>query len=346
MALLDIPSPKPDTPAVLIAGTHSGAGKTTVTAVLSRELRRRGLTVQPFKVGPDFIDPGYHGEAAGRRSINLDVWMMGEEGVRRVFQRWSRDADVAVIEAMGAVFDGADATDHGSAAHVARLLGVPLIVVVDVWGMTRTTAAILQGLIGFDPDANIAGCVLNRVGSPKHAQLITTAMPPALRPMVLGAVPYRRLLEIPERHLGLLTPQENEVPQETRAAAQSDAAGDLDIDRILELLGVGRAGPAAPPRPIAGSPTVCRIAIARDDAFCFYYEGNLLALRDAGCEIVPFSPVSDRRLPPGTDAVYVGGGYPESFAEELAANTGLAKEMADRAKAGMPIYAECGGLMW
>src|SRR5690606_21350172 len=194
--LTSAPSP---VPAVVVAGTHSGAGKTTITAVLARELRRRGLTVQPFKIGPDFIDPGYHGEAAGRRSINLDLWMMGEEGVRRSFARWSRGADIAVIEAMGAVFDGADGTGEGSAAHLAGILGVPLLVVVDVWGMTRTTGAILQGLLGFDPDTTIVGCILNRVGSAKHAQMIRDSLPPELERLVLGAVPYRRALEIPER---------------------------------------------------------------------------------------------------------------------------------------------------
>lgn len=343
--LTSAPSP---VPAVVVAGTHSGAGKTTITAVLARELRRRGLTVQPFKIGPDFIDPGYHGEAAGRRSINLDLWMMGEEGVRRSFARWSRGADIAVIEAMGAVFDGADGTGEGSAAHLAGILGVPLLVVVDVWGMTRTTGAILQGLLGFDPDTTIVGCILNRVGSAKHAQMIRDSLPPELERLVLGAVPYRRALEIPERHLGLLTREENEVPRADRAAAQADAAGTLDVDRILDVLGVTATAPRTDvqERPARSTPTRVRVAVARDHAFCFYYEGNLLALRDAGCEIVPFSPIADRRLPPGTDAVYVGGGYPESFADALEANTDLGAEMAGRVEAGMPVYAECGGLMW
>ena len=169
---------------MLIAGTHSGAGKTTVTSVIVSALRRRGLSVQPFKLGPDFIDAAYHAEAAGRPSINLDLWMMGEEGVRQSHRRWSDEADVSVIEAMGALYDGEDGTERGSAAEVAKLLDVPVIVVLDVWGMTRTAAAILEGLRAFDPALRIAGCVLNRVGSATHAEMIMKALPDELRELV------------------------------------------------------------------------------------------------------------------------------------------------------------------
>jgi cobyrinic acid a,c-diamide synthase len=331
--------------AILIAATHSGAGKTTVASAVSRALRRRGLEVQPFKLGPDFIDPGYHAEAAGRPSINLDVWMMGERGVRQSYRRWSADSDIAVIEAMGALYDGQDGSGHGSAAHVAKLLGVPVVVVLDVWGMTRTAAAILDGLRAFDPALDIAGCVLNRVGSAKHAQMVVDALPPHLRRLVLGTIEHRPELGIPERHLGLVTVDENQAASGARGDAQARAGERLDLDRLVQL--AGTAGPTAI-APAVGPPTkpVARLAVARDQAFCFYYEENLLLLRAAGWELVPFSPTADPRLPTDTDAVYIGGGYPEAFATQLAANAPLAAELRQRATDGMPIHAECGGLIY
>src|ERR1700749_3655173 len=174
--------------ALLIAATHSGAGKTTVTGVLMAALRRRGLAVQPFKVGPDFIDAAHHAEVCGRPSINLDTWLQGEDGMRRSFERWSADADIAVIEAMGGLFDGVDGTGRGSPAELAKLLGVPVVVVLDVWGMTRTAAPILRGLRDFDPEVRVAGCVLNRVGSPGHAGMVIHSLPDDVRGMVIGSV--------------------------------------------------------------------------------------------------------------------------------------------------------------
>jgi cobyrinic acid a,c-diamide synthase len=331
---------------MLIAASHSGAGKTTVTAVVLRALRRRGLEVQPFKVGPDFIDGAYHAEAAGRPSINLDVWMMGARGVRRSYERWSRDADVSVIESMGALYDGANGTGRGSAAHVAKLLGVPVVVVLDVWGMTRTTGAILEGLRSFDPELDIAGCILNRVGSPAHAKMIMDALPRGLRRLVVGAIEQRRELAIPERHLGLLTVDENPKANAEREEAYASAGQMIDLDRLARIAGIGRPAPARPAIAKGPSPPVARIAVARDAAFSFYYEENLLFLRDAGFELVPFRPTVDQHLPTEVDAVYIGGGYPESFAAELAANASLAAELRARTESGMPLYAECGGLMY
>lgn len=174
--------------AILISATHSGAGKTTVTGVVMAALRRRGLSVQPFKIGPDFIDAAHHAEVCGRPSINLDTWLQGSDGVRRSFERWSADADVAVIEAMGGLFDGVDGTGRGSPAELAKLLGVPVVVVLDVWGMTRTAAPILRGLRDFDPELRIAGCVLNRVGSPGHAAMVVDSLPEDVRGLVVGSV--------------------------------------------------------------------------------------------------------------------------------------------------------------
>ncbi|HEX2071429.1 MAG TPA: cobyrinate a,c-diamide synthase [Thermoleophilaceae bacterium] len=335
---------KPDRPAILVAATHSGAGKTTVTGIVLRALRRRGLETQAFKIGPDFIDSAYHAEATGRAAINLDVWMTGEQGVRDSYRRWSRDVDVSVIESMGALYDGADSSGHGSAAHVAKLLGVPVVVVLDVWGMTRTAGAILEGLLAFDPDVEIAGCVLNRVGSREHAEMIVDALPAPLRRLLVGTIERRPELEIPERHLGLVTVEENAVASGEREQASLDAGALLDVERIVAIAGTRPRVPRAVAR--SAPPPVARLAIARDRAFCFYYEENLELLRDAGFELVPFEPTSDRRLPADVHAVYIGGGYPESFAAELAANRSLAAELRERAADGMPLYAECGGLLY
>ncbi|HET9162950.1 MAG TPA: cobyrinate a,c-diamide synthase [Solirubrobacterales bacterium] len=331
---------------VVIAATHSSAGKTTATAIVCSALRGRGLAVQPFKHGPDFIDPGYLGEACGRPSINLDLWMMGEEGVRDSFGRWTADADVAVVESMGALYDGADGTEAGSPAQLAKLLGLPVIVVLDAYGMTRTAGAILAGLVAFDPEVEIAGAILNRVGSKRHAEMIVEGLDAELRRLVLGAIPADPRLEIAERHLGLVTVGENEGSREVREDAWVRAGEWLDLERIAELAAVTARRGAGAPAPARNGAARARLAIARDQAFCFYYEENLGLLREAGFELVPFSPVADASLPPEIDAVYIGGGYPESFATELAANRPLAAELRERAATGMPLYAECGGLLY
>lgn len=333
-------------PAFVIAATHSGAGKTTVTSIVLRELCRRGLAVQPFKIGPDFIDPAYHREITGRCSINLDAWMMGVDGVRRSFDRWSCDADIRVIEAMGALYDGMNGTEKGSAAHIAKVLGIPVIVVLDAWGMTRTTGAIVDGLCAFDPGLRLAGCVLNRVGGRTHTTMITEAMPQRLKNLILGAVEHQDALATPERHLGLVTVEENETSIEQRAQAQTSAGQRLDIDHLLRVTTTGTTGPRPPGKTRSGTFGQARIAVARDAAFCFYYEENLLAMRDAGFELTWFSPTLDDRLPEGVDAVYLGGGYPESFAPQLEGNQALAKEIKERGKNGTPIYAECGGMIY
>jgi len=334
-------------PAIIISATHSGAGKTTVTRALLTALKSKGLAVQPFKIGPDFIDPMYHSAIVGRPSVNLDYWMMGKAGIRDVFSRWSQNADVAVIEGMGALFDGANGTSEGSAAHIAAILGIPAVVVIDVFGMTRTTAAIMDGINSFDRNVKIAGFILNRCGymdSAVHMSLIKDAIGPERWSRVLSVVSSSPALEVKERHLGLITTHENSA---------SDYNGDLcrvakqiDADKIF--------GSSLKPKgnskqqyfkPLTLPPSA-RLAVARDAAFCFYYEENLAALKAAGFEIVEFSPIGGDTLPPGTDAVYFGGGYPESFARELADNVNLAAQLRRAAKLGMPIYGECGGLIY
>jgi len=334
------------TPAIIISATHSGAGKTTVTRALLAALKARGLEIQPFKIGPDFIDPMYHSAIVGRPSVNLDYWMMGEDGIRDVFSRWSQNADVAVIEGMGALFDGAKGTNEGSAAHIAAILGVPVVVVIDVYGMTRTTAAIMDGVSSFDPKVKIAGFILNRCGfteSVVHMNLIKDAVGPERWSRVLSVVSNSPALEVAERHLGLITTYEN------AASDNSDlyrVAKQMDVDKVFGFPLKAKTIPKSQSEKPAIQSHRARLAVARDGAFCFYYEENLAALKAAGFEIVEFSPVRGDPLPPGTDAVYFGGGYPESFAGELANNVHLAAQLRCAAERGMPIYGECGGLIY
>lgn len=333
-------------PAIIISATHSGAGKTAVTRALLVALRARGLAVQPFKIGPDFIDPMYHSAIVGKPSLNLDFWLMGEAGIRDVFSRWSQHADVAVIEGMGALFDGANGTGEGSAAHIAAILGIPVVVVIDVYGMTRTTAAIMDGIDSFDPSVQIAGFILNRcgyTGSEAHKNLIKEAIGEKRWNRVLSIVSDCPELQVAERHLGLITPYENPSSVDANSGLKQ-VAKQLDIERIFGAPFQAKR-PKSPAKPSI-LPRRARLAVARDAAFCFYYEENLEALKAAGFEIVEFSPVRGDTLPPDTDAVYFGGGYPESFARELASNRPLADELRRAAELGMPIYGECGGLLY
>jgi len=334
-------------PAIIISATHSGAGKTTVTRALLAALKARGLVVQPFKIGPDFIDPMYHSVIVDRPSINLDYWMMGEDGIRDVFMRWTQNADVAVIEAMGALFDGADGTGKGSAAHIAAILDVPVAVVIDVYGMTRTTAAIMDGLDSFDPSVEIAGYILNRCGykgSVAHMNLIKKAIGEERWKRVLSIVSCDPALKVAERHLGLITTYENSTIDDD--SDLNRVAKQIDVDRIYGFSLKASVDKKSQSGKLPISLPKARLSVARDGAFCFYYEENLVALKEAGFEIVEFSPIAGDALPPDTDAVYFGGGYPESFARELANNVKLAAQLRHAANLGMPIYGEYGGLIY
>jgi cobyrinic acid a,c-diamide synthase len=326
---------------VLIAGTHSGAGKTTVTIGLIGALRRRGLTVQPFKVGPDFIDPLHHQHASGRPPRNLDGWMLSEQDNRAAFARATADADVAVIEGVMGLFDGADAkTDCGSAAELAKLLGIPVVLVIDAGAMARSAAALIHGYHSFDPQLRLAAVIANRIGTRSHAQMIRDAV--AGEVPILGALPRVGDLTVPERHLGLHLPHEAREDYVERLAELIE--GHIDLDLLLQIGAIDR--PATAPAAVAGeNVATVRIGVARDEAFCFYYTDNLELLEQAGAELVEFSPLSDP-VPAGLDGLYIGGGYPELHAAELAENSDTRKTIRRLAASRLPIYAECGGLMY
>lgn len=334
------------TPAFLVSGTHSGVGKTTVSFAVMSLLHELGFDVQPFKVGPDFIDPGYHRLATGRESINLDLWMMGLSDVRKSFARFSAPADVAVIEGMGALFDGERGTERGSAAYLAKRLDVPVLLVVDVWGMTRSAAALIEGFMGFDPRVRIAGVILNRAGSEGHYRMVMDSLPARIRRLVLGYLPHSAHLSVPERHLGLLTLEENTEALKVRDALLHHAKQTVDVNRLVRLFKIKKRGVSGPPAGSKSSAPKVRMGIARDKAFCFYYAENLAMLEEAGAELLPFSPLEDTDLPDDLDGLYFGGGYPESFPDVLSENRSMRRKILESSRRGMPVYAECGGLMY
>lgn len=321
-------------PAFIIAGTHSGVGKTTVTLGLMAALRRRGLVVQPFKVGPDFIDPTHHTAICGRHSRNLDTFMMGADGVRRSFLSAIRGADVAVVEGVMGLYDGIGGSDEASTAHVAKVLGVPVVLVVNVHGMSRSAAALIHGFRSFDPGVNIAGVILNQVGSERHLR----ALRESIDFRIFGALPRRKSISLPSRHLGLA--MGFEIDHDVNALADL-VEENLTLDELLGACTLPIDVQEQESMMSGGSGV--RIAIALDEAFCFYYQDNIDRLRNAGAEIIPFSPIRDAL--PDVDGIYIGGGYPELHAAPLEASR-CNQQIRDAASDGMPIYGECGGLMY
>jgi cobyrinic acid a,c-diamide synthase len=341
--------------ALVIAGTSSGSGKTTVTLGLLEALRRRGFVVQPFKVGPDFIDPGFHQRITGRPSYNLDGWMCSEETVVATVARQAANADLAVIEGMMGCFDGLDGTsESGSTAQIAKWLGAPVVLVVDANALARSAGAVVMGFERFDPGIDLAGVIFNRAGGSAHYQWMCEALTGVCRAMPLGFLPRRGSLALPERHLGLVTAAEQGLPDGFLAELGDLTEAHLNMDHLLSLArsGIGAdagEGPHAsrevePRRTRAGEP-VARIGVALDRAFQFYYAANFDLLRSAGASLVFWSPMQDAALP-DVDGLYFGGGYPEAYAGHLSSNRDMIEAVRAFARSGRPIYAECGGLMY
>ena len=330
---------------LVIAGTHSGVGKTTVATGLMAAFRARGAEVAAAKVGPDYIDPGYHALATGRPGRNLDPWMSGTDAVGPLAGRAGVGADLLVIEGVMGLFDGAADATPSSTADVARLLDAPVVLVVDASSMSSSVAALVHGFATFDPAVRLAGVILNRVGSPGHEQMLRAALEP-VGVAVLGVLLRDDALEWRDRHLGLVPVVER--PTEVAAAldrlvARIESGCDLEaIRRVAETAPATRVDD--PPRPtVVGS---ARLAVAAGAAFSFGYPDNLEAFVAAGAEIVPFDPLEASALPDGCDALVVGGGFPEIYGPQLAANTPLLGDLAARVEAGLVVWAECGGLLW
>ncbi len=347
---------------IVIAATGSGAGKTTLTLAILAWLRVNGLKAAPFKVGPDFIDPGHHARIAGRTSYTLDSWMLSEEYNRRLFHARSRGADLAVVEGVMGLFDGYDATtETGSTAQMAKWLGLPVLLVVSAKGKARSAAAVVKGFETFDPDLTLAGVVFTFTGSARHYAYLKDAVEQSCTTPCLGHLPQNKELIMPERHLGLTTADEHvmsaaaiktlvsmvdqymSLPQLIRELPDlpdTNKGRDFDVPWQTEQNCTHRQD-AMP--PVFSDPP--RIAVARDKAFCFYYPDNLALLEHAGARLVYFSLLADDRLPEDIDGIYLGGGYPELFADKLSSKTHLLSEIKSCSRNRMPIYAECGGFM-
>lgn len=334
-------------PRVVIAGTHSGAGKTTVAIALMAALSRRGLRVQPFKVGPDFIDPGFHDVACGRVSRNLDGWMLTRDANLRVLARACGDADIAVVEGVMGMFDGRAADDEaGSTAEMAKWIGAPVLLVADAGAMARSAAALVRGFETFDPAVDLAGVVFNRIGGLRHRELLEDSVRKYCRTAPLGFLPRDSQLAMPSRHLGLVLAKEALNP-DLLAQLTAWIEDHLDVDAVVQLARERSTElPDSPQSAACSAPPRARVAVAHDAAFCFYYRDNLDLLEEAGAELVPFSPIADAELPAGIDGLYLGGGYPELHAGRLSANSAMIDAVRHFARAGAPVYAECGGFMY
>ena len=339
---------------IAIAGERSGVGKTTVTLALLAALRRRQHTVQSFKVGPDYIDPMFHSYVTGRACRNLDPILTSETYVQQCFHRHSQTADCSIVEGVMGLFDGASGTtDAGSTAQVAKLLNIPVVLILNCSSTSRSIAAIAHGYRTFDPQVQIAGVILNQVGSDRHLELLTAALLPLHLP-ILGVLKRRDDLRIPDRHLGLIPAGELTDLNMTLDRLADVGEACFDWAQLLPLL---TSQPILTPSSLLlpsqtglevvqiKSSQKIRLAVAKDAAFNFYYADNLDLLR-SGAELIEWSPLHDRQLPPDIQGLYFGGGFPEVFAETLAANQPIRQAVKAAIVAGMPTYAECGGLMY
>nr|VFJ61649.1 MAG: cobyrinic acid a,c-diamide synthase [Candidatus Kentron sp. FW]VFJ63564.1 MAG: cobyrinic acid a,c-diamide synthase [Candidatus Kentron sp. FW] len=342
-------------PRLYLSAAHKSSGKTTITVGLCAALRARGLTVQPFKKGPDYIDPIWHGMACGRDCHNLDFHTMGHDEMRAVFLRQSARADINLIEGNKGLYDGVDIQGRNSNAALAGLLKTPVVLIIDTRGITRGVVPLLLGYQAFEPKVEIAGVLLNRVGDSRHEGKLRAAIDYYTDLPVLGAIPQDTDIEVPERHLGLIPGNEFGNPDGfiTRAAEIIEA--NADLERLIDIAGTApplvfegdKSGDSLPGPGIDTPPPhpVVKIGIPRDPAFGFYYPGDLTALRRAGAELIFFDTLSDPALPP-VDGLFIGGGFPEVHMEAIEANTALRKSIHAALRNGMPAYAECGGLMY
>lgn len=331
---------------ILISAAHKSSGKTTITIGLAAALSQRKKKVQTFKKGPDYIDPMWLSRATGHDCQNLDFYTMKEQEILSTFSRFMNGMDIGLIEGNKGLYDGLDLDGSNSNAALAKLLDAPVVLVIDARGMTRGIAPLILGYQDFDPDINIAGVILNQVGGSRHEGKLRNILEHYTDAKVLGAVHRDKALEIDERHLGLIPSNEStETGSRITAIAHAVSEG-VDLDRLLELSGETKLElqPNMPRVVDIPEPNI-RIGIAQDSAFGFYYNGDLEALRMAGAELIPFNTLEDQQLPK-VDALFIGGGFPETNLDKLEANTAMRNEIRDAIESGMPAYAECGGLMY
>jgi cobyrinic acid a,c-diamide synthase len=334
------------TPRLVVAAPSSGAGKTTVATGLMAALRSRGLAVSPHKVGPDYIDPGYHALASGRPGRNLDPVLVGEERIAPLFLAGAAGADIAVVEGVMGLYDGRGSSTYGSTAHVARLLDAPVVLVVDASSQSRSVAALVHGFASYKGGVRLGGVVLNRVGSDRHELLLREALE-GVAPVV-GVLRRDAGVAVPSRHLGLVPAAERSAEAVATVERLGELCADaLDLDALLAL---ARTAPDLDARPwsppVTGRSTRPVVAVAGGPAFTFSYAETAELLTAAGAEVVVVDPLRDDRLPDGTAGLVLGGGFPEMHAQRLSANTGLRADVARLARSGAPVSAECAGLLY
>ena len=332
-------------PRLIIAGTHSGAGKTSVVIALLAALCGRNTPVYPFKIGPDYIDPAFHAHVVGVPSRNLDSWLLDASTLRGLFARNACEDGVALIEGVMGLFDGKGATHEGSTAHVAELLNAPVVLVLSALGLSRSAAAMVAGYASFHPGVSVRGVIVNRVKSERQYALIKQSIEGSLGIPCLGYLPEDASLVLRSRHLGLVPREEVPALDAIVKGLGNHAAKTIDLDGLLALAG------AAPPLTEGLVPDLevalpVRLGVARDEAFSFYYQDNFECLTRMGAEIVFFSPMRDAGLPENIHGLYLGGGFPEVFASSLAGNISMREAVFAAAGRGMPIYAECGGMAY
>ena len=333
-------------PRVIIAGTHSGVGKTTLTMGLLLSIKEKGLSIQAYKVGPDYIDTGFHTNLSNRPCRNLDSYLLEEEVIKELFDRQSRQVMFSLIEGVMGVYDGAGASGVGSTAHIAKILNCPAILVIDAGKMAQSAAAVALGYQLFDRDFPLAGFILNRIGSQAHFDLTKQAIEERTNIPVLGYLSKNPSLNIPERHLGLTPVQEiNSLSHEKLRGSIEE---NIDVEAVIKI------GQSAGPFPSfqkrifsvkAKTKEVC-LAVAFDECFHFYYADNLDILESLGVRLLYFSPLKDTTIPDEAAGLYIGGGFPELFTHKLSQNKSLQEDITIKSEQGMPIYAECGGLMY
>lgn len=333
-------------PRILIAGTHSGVGKTTIATGIMAALAQKGLPIQAYKVGPDYIDPSYHTLATGRPSRNLDRWMLGDK-LLPIFARSSQD-NWAVIEGVMGLFDGVSGTKgYGSSADIAKLLDTPVVLIVDAGNLSRSVAAMVHGFCTFDPELRIAGVILNRVKSSAQESLMRDALNEIQIP-ILGVLPKEEGIQLPERHLGLVPSQEKSFREDFFSELISVVTRTIDLDKIKDIMQKTTAHKNREtllPGMLLKKPSM-RLGVARDEAFSFYYQDALDQAESLGFKIIPFSPLHDQSLPKGLDGLFFGGGFPELHLEKLSQNHSFLQSLRDFYRSGKTIYGECGGYMY
>lgn len=333
----------------MLAGASSNVGKTTVTMGIMAAFKKRGLRVKPFKTGPDYIDPMFHRFVTGEPSINLDTWMLDEETIRGLFSRRLAENDLGIVEGVMGLYDGHSLeSDVGSSAYLSKTIEAPVILIIDGRGMAKSAAALVKGYVDFDPNTNIVGVIINRISSESHYQLLKEMIEAYNDVTCLGYFPNNPDIVMDSRHLGLVPVEEIADFREKVDKAGELAETYIDLDKLWEISQHDQTViPFADPFSGYGAKYQgLRIGVPKDRAFNFYYEDNFSALENAGVEVVTFSPLNDTALPDNLDGLYIGGGFPEIFGAELAANTAMIADIKNKLEAGLPCYAECGGLMY